>query len=145
VEKRRAFPSRLVCETKLPEGRGRRIPTDLNQKPKQNAKHRDENTNVGLSPCVAIPGKEQLIGVWPARPQLRLPPAKYLESLCRRDLAIATKRKALRKTKARRGGSRPGAWPSRSLKSATGKKRKWPSVSSWGEAKYEIEPRGNEF
>src|ERR1700693_6573296 len=32
--KRRAFPSRLVCETNLPEGRDRKIPTDLNQKTK---------------------------------------------------------------------------------------------------------------
>ena len=41
--KRRAFPSRLVCETKLPEGRDRKIPTDLNQKPKQNAKRSISN------------------------------------------------------------------------------------------------------
>jgi Rieske Fe-S protein len=30
--KRRAFPSRLVCETNLPEGGDRKIRTDLNQK-----------------------------------------------------------------------------------------------------------------
>ena len=28
------IPSRLVCETNLPEGRDRKIPTDLNQKTK---------------------------------------------------------------------------------------------------------------
>jgi hypothetical protein len=28
------FPSRLVCETNLPERRDRKIPTDLNQKTK---------------------------------------------------------------------------------------------------------------
>jgi hypothetical protein len=38
------IPSRLVCETNLPEGRDRKIPIDLNQKTKTKRKHRDENT-----------------------------------------------------------------------------------------------------
>ena len=32
------IPSRLICETNLPEGRNRKIPTDLNQKTKTKRK-----------------------------------------------------------------------------------------------------------
>jgi hypothetical protein len=53
------IPSRLVCETKLSEGRDRKIPSDLNQKSKTSSDR--------LLPSLPIPRPQRLFITFPLR------------------------------------------------------------------------------